>query len=146
MTAASAGAAPRPQARRLGAVAAGLVTIVGLSVGTDAALRAAGVFPSGGEPMPDALFALATAYRCAYAVLGSYVAARLAPDRPMRHALALGWIGVALCVVGAVASSDHGPELGPRWYPVALVATAFPCAWAGGRIRTREASAADGLS
>jgi hypothetical protein len=34
--------------------------------------------------------------------------------------------------VGAVWSA--GPELGPRWYPLALVATALPCVLAGGRL------------
>ena len=40
--------------------------------------------------MSDALFLLATVYRSLYAVAGSYVTARLAPHRPMKHALAGG--------------------------------------------------------
>jgi hypothetical protein len=40
--------------------------------------------------MADALLLLATAYRTVYGVAGSDLAARLAPGRPMAHALALG--------------------------------------------------------
>ena len=61
-------------------------------------LNAIDVFPALGEPMSDPLLLLATAYRTLYGVVGGYIAARLAPDRPMIHALALG-------VLGLVASS-----------------------------------------
>jgi len=37
--------------------------------------------------MSDALFALALAYRLAITVLGGWLTARLAPDRPAGHAL-----------------------------------------------------------
>jgi hypothetical protein len=124
--------------RSLGAVFAGFVVVVVLSLGTDVALRATGVFPAWGRPMSDALFVLATAYRTLYAVVGSYVTARLAPNRPMQHALAGGLVGLVLSIVGAVATWDRGPEFGPHWYPLALVATALPCAWAGGRLFTMQ--------
>jgi peptidoglycan/LPS O-acetylase OafA/YrhL len=101
-------------------------------------MHATKVYPPWGERMTDALFVLATAYRCIYAVVGSYIAARLAPDRPMKHALVLGFIGLALCIVGLVATWNAGPELGPRWYPIALVVTALPCAWVGGKLRAMQ--------
>ena len=81
--------------------------------------------------MADALFLLATAYRIVYGVAGSYIAAQLAPDRPMRHALALGVVGVALSIAGAVAMWDAGPA----WFSLAVIAIAMPCAWVGGRLR-----------
>ncbi len=71
------------------------------------------------------------------AVLGSYIAARLAPRNPMRHALILGAIGFVLSLAGAIATIPM--DLGPAWYPIALVVTALPCTWLGGalqRIRT----------
>jgi hypothetical protein len=125
--------------RSLGALGAGFVVVVATSIGTDALLHATGVFPPWGEPMSEALFGLATAYRTAFAILGSYVTARLAPDRPMGHALAGGVVGLVLSTVGAVATWDRGPAFGPHWYPLALVATALPCAWAGGRLALRRA-------
>jgi hypothetical protein len=91
--------------------------------------------------MAGALFLLATAYRGLYAVMASYVAARLAPDRSMDHALALGALGVVVNAAGAVATWSRGPEFGPHWYPLALIALAMPCAWAGGRLREIEVRA-----
>ena len=88
--------------------------------------------------MSDALFLLATVYRTLYAVLGSYVTARLAPHAPMKHALAGGVVGLVLSTVGAVTTWDRGRDFGPHWYPLALVATAMPCAWAGGRLRAMQ--------
>jgi hypothetical protein len=72
------------------AVFAGAVASIMLSVGTDALMHATGIFPAGTEPMNDARFALATIYRTIYGVVGAYITARLAPNRPMMHALALG--------------------------------------------------------
>jgi hypothetical protein len=110
-------------------VAAGIV----LSVATDLALEAGGIYPSLKEPMAftTALLLLATAYRSLYGVAGSYLTARLAPDHPMGHALVLGASGLVANIVGAVAMWGYGAH----WYPLALVALAMPCAWAGGRLR-----------
>jgi hypothetical protein len=129
---------PRRMLRSIGALLAGFVVVVVLSLGTDLVLHAAGVFPPWGDPMSDALFVLATVYRTAYALLGSYLTARLAPYKPMKHALAGGVVGLVLSTIGAVSTWDKGPEFGPHWYPLALVATALPCAWAGGRLRTLQ--------
>jgi prolipoprotein diacylglyceryltransferase len=30
-----------------------------------------------------------------------------------------------------------GPEFGPKWYPLALVALALPSVWAGGKLARR---------
>ena len=120
--------------RSIGALLAGFLTIVISHTCTDAVLHATGVFPPLGQPMSDALFLLATAYRAVFSVVGCYVTARLAPDRPMRHALALGVVGFVLSIAGAVATWNSGPAFGPRWYPLALVVTAIPCAWLGGKL------------
>lgn len=129
---------PRRMLRSIGAVVAGLLAVIILSLGTDVVMHATKVFPPWGERMTDALFVLATVYRSVYAVAGSYIAARLAPDRPMKHALVLGFIGLALSVVGLVATWNAGAELGPRWYPIALVVTALPCAWLGGKLHAMQ--------
>ena len=141
--------APRRRLRRVGAVLAGLLAIFVLSLGTDATLHATGVFPPWGQPMSDGLFLLATAYRIVYGILGCYLAARLAPDRPMAHALALGAVGLALSIAGAATTWNRGPEFGPRWYPLAVIAIAMPCAWAGGKLleaRSRARAKAGGAA
>jgi hypothetical protein len=123
----------RPRAlRRVGALFAGLLVVVALSTAADAVLHATRIDPPVGRPMSGALFLLATGYRLVFGTLGSFVAARLAPVRPMWHAVALGALGTVLALAGLLATWDAA--LGPRWYPVALVVTALPCAWLGGRL------------
>jgi len=117
-------------ARRIGAVLAGLaINVVGASA-VDGVLHATGVFPAPGLAMAGWLFGLALAYRLVFGVVGSYVTARLAPDRPMRHALVLGAIGAAIGTVGMIVMWG----VGPAWYPLALIASALPCGWAGARL------------
>lgn len=124
--------------RSVGAVFAGLLVIVVLSTAIDAVLHGTGVYPSPGQPMSDALWLLSTAYRLIIGVLGCYLAARLAPGRPMAHALALGLIGVFVSLGGAVYAWDKGPGFGPRWYSIGLVVTALPSAWLGGLLSLRR--------
>jgi hypothetical protein len=115
-------------------VLAGIAVGVALSLGTDISLRALGIFSPLGQPMANSLFLLATAYRIAYGAVSSYIIAWLAPDRPMRHALTGGVLGLVVSTVGAVATWNKGPAFGPHWYPLALALTALPCAWLGGSL------------
>jgi hypothetical protein len=124
--------------KSIGAVFAGFLVVFILSLGTDILLHATGVFPPWFQPMSDALFLLATGYRIVYGVAGGYFTARLAPNRPMLHAVWLGAIGLVLSIAGAVGTWGKGPEFGPHWYPLALVVTALPCAWAGGKLAVRS--------
>ena len=124
---------PKRIGRSILAVAVGFIVVVVLSIGSDEALRAAGIFPALGHPMSNPLFLLATVYRTLYGVLGGYVTARLAPQKPMNHALVGGAIGFVLSIAGA-AMAWNRPEFGPHWYPLALVITALPSAWLGGKL------------
>lgn len=119
----------------VGALLAGTLVAVVPAVATDSVLSVIGLFPKlGEERLADHLLALATAYRLVFSVMGSYVAAWLAPDHPMRHALVLGIVGTVVSVTGAAATWDAGPAFEPKWYPLALVAIALPSAWGGGRL------------
>ena len=122
--------------RSIAAVFAGFVVIVVLSTATDLILHKAGVFPAMGQPMSNGLWALATAYRIVFGILGCYLAARLAPQRPMLHAMVLGVIGLVISTLGAVVTWNNGPGFGPHWYPLSLVVTVLPCAWVGGKLGT----------
>jgi len=122
-------------ARSIGAVLAGVAVGAVLSLGTDALLRVAGIFPPFGQPMSGGLFLLATVYRSVYSVLGAYLTAWLAPHKPMKHALILGALGTLVCILGVVATWDKGPDFGPKWYPIALAVLSMPCAWAGGKLK-----------
>lgn len=138
MTMTTTMAPPRRLLRSAGAVLSGFIAVVVLSLATDQALHMLDVYPPWGQPMHDTgLVLLALSYRIVYAVAGSYLAARFAPRSPMRHAMALGVVGFVLSAVAAIATIPM--DLGPSWFPIALVVTALPCAWLGGalhRVRT----------
>ena len=123
----------QPALKNTGAVFAGLVAVAGLSHATDATLRATGVFPEHGAAMSDTLFLLALSYRTLFGGLGGYLVARLSGAR---QASILGVIGTVLGALGLAASWNH-PELGPIWYPIALVAVALPSARLGAALAPR---------
>ncbi len=131
---------PRRLGRSIGAVLAGMFVGIVLTLATDIVLHVAGVFPPWGQSMVgfDAALLLATAYRTVYGVGGSYLIARLAPDRPMQHALVGGVVGLAVSIVGAAVTWNRGPAFGPHWYPVALIVLALPTAWVGGKLRLMQ--------
>ena len=129
---------PRRILQSIVAVLGGFLAVVIAHLGTDAVMHATGVFPPWGQPMSDALFLLATIYRTIFSVAGSYLTARLAPHRPMLHALAGCAIGLVLSTAGAIATWNRGPEFGPHWYPIALIVLALPTAWLGGKLREMQ--------
>jgi hypothetical protein len=131
---------PRRIGRSILAILAGFLTVVVLSLGIDEILHLLHVYPPWGVAMHEpGLNALALAYRCAITVLGGYVTARLAPRNPMRHVVILGLIGLAVATLGAVATIPM--NIGPAWYPIALVVTALPLTWLGGVLYKRRAAA-----
>ena len=131
---------PRRIGRSIGAVLAGMLVGIVLTIGTDIVLHAIGVFPPWGQSMVgfDGALLLATVYRTVYGVAASYIIARLAPDRPMQHALVGGAVGLAVSIVGAAVTWNQGPAFGPHWYPLALVVLAMPQSWAGGKLRLMQ--------
>lgn len=122
--------------RSILALLAGFLVTVVLSLTADLGMHAAGFFPSPGQPMNDTQLLAATVYRTLFSVLSSYVTARLAPYGPMAHALIGGAIGTLLATGGAVTTWNKG--LGPHWYPLALIVTALPSAWLGGKLRALQ--------
>ncbi len=137
---------PRRIGRSISAVLAGMLVGIAITLGTDVVLHAIHVFPPWGASMVgfDGPLLLATVYRTVYGVLGSYIIARLAPDRPMQHALVGGLVGLVVSIVGAAVTWNKGPAFGPHWYPLALIVLAMPQAWAGGRLYEMQLRAAVG--
>ena len=116
------------------AVLAGLVVTIVLSTGVDILVVKTGIFPAKSAENTDMHWAIITAYRAVISIFGCWVTARLAPSRPMMHALIAGGIGMALAVMGAIFAWGKGPEFGPHWYAIAVALTALPCAWIGGKM------------
>lgn len=93
------------------AVLAGVIVIVLLSAGTDTALETLGIF----TPPDQGFFTTwmvitAFVYRFIYTVIGGYVTASLAPDRPLRHAVILGIVGTVLGIIGCFVAWDLSPH------------------------------------
>jgi hypothetical protein len=120
------------------AVVAGVIFIVVVTSLVDIVLHVAGVFPPMDQPIDDRLAVLATAYRIVISVAGAGLTARLAPRKPLKHAMILGYVGIGLGLIGVVATWNMG--LGPKWYPIALVVLAVPQCWAGGKIYEMRAA------
>lgn len=122
--------------RSILAIAVGLLMNFVGGLGLDQIFHELDVYPPWGEPMNepgDNLLALS--YRIVIAIASCYVAGRLAPWAPMRHALILGGIGFLLSSLGAMAAANM--NLGPTWYSLTLVSVTLPCAWLGGTFARR---------
>jgi hypothetical protein len=114
------GVPSRRVARSVGAVAAGFFAVAVLSLLTDQLFHSLAVYPPWGQPMWEpGLNLLALGYRVVYTVLGGYIAARLAPRSPVRHAIWLGVVGTVAGALGAYVAITQ-QDLGPNWYPIAL--------------------------
>jgi len=127
---------PRKIGQSIGALIAGFFVNIALTLPTDLLMRAIGALPPLQHPMSDVQAALAFGYRTLFAVIGSYVVARLAPYRPMQHALIGAAIGMVLATLGAVATRNI--SLGPHWYSLALIVAALPTGWIGGKLREMQ--------
>ena len=123
-----------PVLRSVGAVFAGFAAIAVLSTIADAAMHAAGIYPDTAQGSSDSLFGMALAYRTLFGVIAGFIAAALAPNHPMRHAVVLGGIGVAVSTAGAVAMWN----VGPHWYPIAVALICLPSAMIGASLQLKR--------
>lgn len=119
--------------KSIGGIFAGLLFIFVSSHLTDFVLEKSGIMKQPFHENSTLFIVFVTLYRLVFSIAGCYIAAILAPDRPMRHAMILGVIGVVLSTLGLIAMW----EVPPRWYPVSLLIFALPCAWLGGKLKTK---------
>jgi hypothetical protein len=119
-------AQPRNLGRSALAVIAGIVVnFVALPI--DQLFHVLEVYPPWGVPMTETSDNL-----LALAVVSGWVTARLAPHSPVKHGLVLGGIGTMMSALGLLGAMQM--EMGPLWYPAALVVVALPAAWLGARM------------
>jgi hypothetical protein len=117
--------------RSILAVVVALFATFVLSYGTDALLRATNVLPNGSFYVSWLLILAVIFYRSIYSAVGSYIAAALAPNHPMSHAMGLGIFGFVVSAITAVATWNL--RIGPHWYPLTLAVFSIPSAWLGGK-------------
>jgi hypothetical protein len=124
-----------PILKSIGAIVAGLALGFILSIATDKIFEKTGAMET--EPFdanPAWLIMLVVVYRTIFNTAGSYLAARLAPTKPMKHALILGMIGLLLGIIGTIVMWD----IPPHWYPILLVILTLPAAWFGGKLAMKK--------
>ena len=128
-----------PAIRSTGAVVAGFVGAVILAVICDLVLRAGAphAFGSDGFVANPGFQVVVLVYSAVAATFGGWLAGRLAPSRPMRHALILGWISVVLTLLGTAAAWSHAPI----WYHAIAILIVLPAAWCGGSIARNQRTA-----
>lgn len=123
----------------IGAVLAGYVVSALLTGITIAVLGA--LFPASYQPENLGWVIFNVIYGCAFAVIGGYVVARLAPSRPMVHAFTLGVLMAvfALLTGYAVSAQPPSPEYvnQPGWYYPVLAITVLPCILLGAWLQQR---------
>jgi hypothetical protein len=125
--------------KSIGAILAGIIAGAVLSIITDLILEKTGVFPSPKEGLFIWwMLLLALIYRGIYTIASGYIAATLAPSKPVKHATILGIIGVVVTILGSVANWDKSAA----WYPIALIIITLPCTYLGGllykKLKTKQ--------
>jgi hypothetical protein len=122
--------------RSIWAVVAGFLFIMVLSLGADAIVAAISpkVFNANGGTTNVVILLTMTVYVGAFAIVGSYITARLAPAHPMRHALILGALGLITSLILTLRVW----EVNPAWFNILNLVLIMPYAWLGGRLRENE--------
>jgi hypothetical protein len=120
----------------IGAILAGFIFIGVTHNGTDFILESLGIFTPFGVRF-DTTWMVITAviYRNLFMIAAGYLTAKLAPAPKMRYVVILGVIGTLLGIVGIFVNAKY--DMGPMWYPVALVLLGFPCLYFGARLQIK---------
>ena len=130
-----------PLLRSIFALVAGYLVSSVLTAVTIGVLAA--LFPASYTATSLAWVGLNLVYSCVFAALGGYATARLAPNRPIQHALGLGLAMAALSALMAVTTVGNPAYAdSPAWYYPALAVTVAPSVWLGGWLRERRRAAA----
>lgn len=88
------------------------------------------LFPESYKPENTEWVVFNVIYGCAFAVIGGYVAARLAPSHPFIHAIVLGVLMAVFALITgyAISAAPPTPEYlnQPGWYYPTLAVTVLP--------------------
>lgn len=123
--------------KTIGAILTGFIFIGVTHNGTDFVLESLGIFtPLGVRFDTTWMVVTATIYRNLFMIAAGYLTAAIAPQPKMRAVIILGVIGTLLGIIGIFVNAKY--DLGPMWYPIALVLLGFPCLYLGAKLRIKE--------
>jgi hypothetical protein len=123
------------------AVLAGFMLVAVLDLGGEFAARmiVPDSFDTYGNVSDTGLRWVTLAYSSLFGVLGAFVTARLAPSRPVKHALILG----AVLLVIAIWVTVRTWETHPAWYHIVALIFVLPESWLGGVLGAKKGGAAN---
>jgi hypothetical protein len=116
--------------KSIGAVIAGFLTAIFLTVGTDAVMEGIGFFSTNPETYTSRMLFVALVYRTVFTGLGGFVIGKLAPYKPMNHVAVMAVISALLGIGGIVAEWN----MIEHWFPITQAVLAFPFVWYGGKL------------
>jgi uncharacterized membrane protein YeaQ/YmgE (transglycosylase-associated protein family) len=120
--------------KSIGVILLAFVVIALLSMLTDFLLESIGVLPNPQKGLFETwAILLVLFYRVVYTILAGFIVAKLAPNRPMLHAIILGIIGTIITVLAV--SSPSVAEKAPLWFGYTLATITVPCLWFGVRVK-----------
>lgn len=117
--------------KSIGAVMAGFLLGAVLSIGADIVFSSAGLMNMENfkDTSPGIIFVVIV-YRFIFNVCGCYLTAKLAPNKPMKHALIIGVIGTIVAILGSAAMWDQAVA----WYNISVILISIPSAWLGAKL------------
>ncbi len=117
--------------KSIGAIIAGMIAGASLAILSDYIMAATGLMHMERfKDTPSHIVLIVILYRFVFNTAGCYLTARLAPSKPMLHALALGIIGLLLSLIGIFFMWDQATP----FYNIAIMLISLPSAWLGGKL------------
>ena len=105
-----------------------------LSVITDFVLESIGILPDPKNGLFETwAIIIVLIYRGAYTILAGFVVGKLAPNKPMLHAIILGVIGTVITLLAI--SNPEFAQKSKLWFGYTLAAISIPCLWLGVKIQ-----------
>ncbi|MBA3680884.1 MAG: hypothetical protein H0W73_06915 [Bacteroidetes bacterium] len=117
--------------KSIGAILTGFILAAFLSIATDMILNLTNIVNMESFKDNSAIIILfVIIYRFIYNVMGCYLTSKLAPNKPMKHALIIGVIGTVFALLGSIAMWDKAVA----WYNISVILISLPSAWVGAKL------------
>ena len=117
--------------KSIGAILAGFLSGALLSIATDFIMEKSGMMSMENFKQSSlAIIFFVIFYRFIFNVIGCYLTARLAPNKPMKHVIIIGIIGTVLSIAGSIVMWEYAIP----FYNITIILMSLPSAWLGGKL------------
>jgi len=120
--------------KSIGVILLAFISIALLSIVTDFLLESIGMLPDPKKGLFDTwAIILVLVYRGIYTIFAGFIIAKLAPSKPILHAIILGAVGIIITIL---ATNDPSfADKAPLWFGYTMAAITIPCLWVGVNIQ-----------